>query len=59
MRSEGGELMGRLKSEIMFNRAMLWMVMGALTESATLKIGFLVITVWTVVRSAMAYLEDE
>lgn len=51
--------MGELKSEILFNRAMLWMVMGALTESATLKVAFLAITVWTVVKSAMAYMEDE
>lgn len=59
MRSEGGEVMGRLKSEILFNRAVMWMVMGALAEDATLKVAFLVITVLTVVRSAMAYLEDE
>jgi len=51
--------MGRLKSEILFNRAVMWMVMGTLAESATLKVAFLVITVLTIVRSAMAYMEDE
>lgn len=51
--------MGKLRSEILFNRAMLWMVMGALAEGATFKVAFLALVVWTVVRSAMAYMEDE
>lgn len=51
--------MSELKSEILFNRAVMWMVMGALTENATFKVAFLALVVWTVVKSAMAYMEDE
>ncbi|MBQ2680586.1 MAG: hypothetical protein IJF97_01470 [Eggerthellaceae bacterium] len=51
--------MSGLKSEILFNRAVLYMVMGGLVEGAMFKVVFFALMVWMVVKSALAYMEDE
>ena len=56
---EEGEGMSGLKSEILFNRAVLYMVMGGLVEGAMFKVVFFALMVWMVVKSALAYMEDE
>lgn len=42
-----------LKSEILFNRALLWLVMGTLTDSTLLRVLFTLAVVGNLVRSCL------
>lgn len=51
--------MSKLLSEVLFNRALIWLVMAAQADdNSWLKGAYLVLAVWNFVKSSMAWGED-